>query len=191
MVMKPARYRNGSQSTSRSTVRPATAHTDSRAPRALSTRRPSSRLPTVCPAQDDGPRRETLPRPRPHPSRDVDPGRAAGGLPHLMATLPGAAAPQSPAGYPPRRHPAALRYRRLPGRLPGRMHHFVDFVWVRALGPRICRRRGRTKTAAPGRPAAAREYAGGQGFWTLLRGSFRRSQRLPSGSISTVIRLSP
>jgi hypothetical protein len=77
-------------------------------------------------------------------------------------------------------------------RLPGRMHHFVDVVLGEGAGvPHLPPGEGGPKRPLPASQQQPGEYAGGQGFRTLLRGSFRRSQRLPSGSISTVIRLSP
>jgi hypothetical protein len=68
------------------------------------------------------------------------------------------------------------------------MHYFVGVVLGEGAGVLHLP----PGEAGPKRPLPASqrqlgEYAGGQGFWTLLKGRFRRSQRLPSGSISTVI----
>ncbi len=83
---------------------------------------------------------------------------------------------QSAAMRPPRsRTPAEHAFRRWPSSVGALGHHIC-----RAVGPK---RRSR--------PASLSGTHGGQGLRTLLQKVIFGGQRLPSGSISTVIRLSP
>ena len=62
-------------------------------------------------------------------------------------------------------------YRRLPGRLPGRMHHFVDVVLGGGAGvPHLPPGEVGPKRPLPASQRQLGEYAGGQGFRTLLGG---------------------
>jgi hypothetical protein len=62
-------------------------------------------------------------------------------------------------------------HRRLPGRLPGRMDHFVDVVLGGgARVPHLPPGEAGPKRPLPATQRQLGEYAGGQGFRTLLGG---------------------